>query len=106
MNVEALNFQPTIRALTAAAPGTDSSKRTNTDNSFDSFYNAYLNIMNETNQYQIEAENLQVDYVTGKTDDMLAVVLAQEKAYASLNFTVQVTNKIIDAYREIMRISM
>jgi len=37
---------------------------------------------------------------------MLAVILAQEKAYTSLNFTVQVTSRIIDAYREIMRIQV
>lgn len=106
MNVQALNFQPGLQTLKATTPASETSKQINTDNSFDSFYNAYLSIMNETNQLQIDADKIQVDYVTGKTDDMLAVMLAQEKAYSSLNFTVQVTNKIIDAYREIMRISM
>jgi len=55
---------------------------------------------------QIEDERLQIDYAAGRTDDILAVMLAQQKAYSSLNFTVQVTNKIIEAYREIMRISV
>lgn len=106
MNVEALNFQSGLQALKATTSNAQAPKRIDTDNSFDSFYKAYLSIMDETNRFQVDAEKIQVDYVTGKTDDMLAVMLAQEKAYASLNFTVQVTNKIIDAYREIMRISM
>ena len=75
-------------------------------NSFDAFFNAYLNMVDETNTLQIEADQLQIDYAVGKTDDMLAVTLAQEKAFASLNFTVQVTNKLIDAYREIMRMQI
>ena len=73
---------------------------------FDSYFKAYLNLIEDTNTYQVQADSIQMDFASGKTDDMLAVILSQEKAYASLNFTIQVTNKIIDAYKEIMRISL
>lgn len=73
---------------------------------FQSFFNAALQMVNETNESQLLSEQLYVDLATGKTDDILAVVMAQNKADAALNFTVQVTGKIIEAYREIMRIQL
>ncbi len=107
MSIENISLQ-----LGQKAFGIDSgvNQKTITDNEitqpFDYFFNAYSNILSETNAYQLEADKVQLDYAAGKTDDMLAVMLAQEKAYASLNFTVQVTSKILEAYKEIMRISL
>ena len=73
---------------------------------FEGFFDAAVKLFDETSRLELEDEKLQIDYASGKTDDMLAVVMAQQKAYSALNFTVQVTNKIIEAYREIMRINM
>ncbi len=73
---------------------------------FDDIYKAALNIFNETNDLQKQADAAQLDFITGKNDNMLTPILAQRKAYTSLNFTVQVTNKAIEAYREIMRIQL
>lgn len=77
-----------------------------TKGAFESFYEAAIDVVNQTNAYQHISDNKQLDFVTGKTDDFLSVILAQEKAYSSLNFTTQVTNKLIDAYREIMRMQL
>ena len=74
--------------------------------SFEGFFDAAVKLYDETSRLQLIDEKLQIDYATGKTDDLLAVMLAQQKAYSALNFTVQVTNKIIEAYREIMRINV
>ena len=76
------------------------------NSSFEDIYQAALSVLDETNKYQFEAEQAQLDLATGKTDNILTVLLAQEKAYSSLNFTVQVTNKIIESYREIMRMQV
>ncbi len=73
---------------------------------FTSFFDASVNMINETSGLQTEAKQLQLDFASGKTDDILAVTLAQEKAMTALNFTVQVTNKLVDAYREIMQIQL
>jgi flagellar hook-basal body complex protein FliE len=78
----------------------------NTENVFDSVFNAAMDIVNETNRCQLEAEALQLDLAAGRTDNVLSVLLAQERAFSSLNFTVQVTNKIIESYREIMRMQL
>ena len=85
---------------------TNQTDATNASSSFGSIFQAYLDLFNQTNDLQTQSQNLQLDYAAGKTDDMLSVMLAQEKAYASLNFTTQVTSRIINAYQEIMRMQM
>ena len=75
-------------------------------NPFSTFFDAALNLFEETNNLQITAEKLQTDLATGATDDILTVLLAQDRAYNALNFTIQVTNKIIESYREIMRMQV
>ena len=73
---------------------------------FSAFFNTALGLFNETNELQLKAEDLQLALATGQTDDILSVLQAQDRAYNSLNFTVQVTNKIIESYREIMRMQV
>ena len=73
---------------------------------FENFYDAAMKLYDDTNALQLSAEQAQIDYITGKSDNMLSVMMAQEKAYTSLTFTVQVTNKVIESYREIMRMQI
>jgi len=73
---------------------------------FEEAYNNAMAIFNETNKFQQERETLQVDYITGKTDDMLGLMMAQQRASDSLNFTVQMINKTVEAYKEIMRMQI
>lgn len=73
---------------------------------FDQFLNAAMDVVNETNMRLIESDIAQVNFATGQCNDMLNVVLAQDRAGSALNFTVQVSNRIIEAYREIMRMQV
>ncbi len=73
---------------------------------FEDIYKASMNMVEETSNYQKNATQLQMDFVSGKTDDILAVTMAQEKALTSLNFTVQITNKLVDAYKQIMQLQV
>ena len=78
----------------------------NTPSPFSSFFNAALNMLNDTNTFQTEANQAQLDFATGRLDDILAVQLAMDRASNALNFTAQVTNRIIESYREIMRMQI
>lgn len=99
-------FEQKLNAVNAnPADQTDQTSKTDAS-SFGSIFQAYLDLFNQTNSLQVDSQNLQLDYAAGKTDDMLSVMLAQEKAYTSLNFTTQVTSRIISAYQEIMRMQM
>ena len=107
-SINAIDNFHAINEISFQSIHTERNNRTEptSNNAFESFFDAAVRLLNETNELQIRDEQLQLDLAMGKTDDMLAVVLAQQKAFASLNFTVQVTNRLIEAYREIMRIGM
>lgn len=76
------------------------------EDSFSAFFDAAVGLLDETSRYEHEANQIQLDYITGKTDDLLAVSAAEQKAYTSLSFTVQITNKIIDTYKQIMALQL
>ena len=73
---------------------------------FDVFLQSAMDVVNQANTRIIESDIAQMEFATGQNNDMLTVILAQERAGSALNFTVQVTNRIIEAYREIMRMQV
>ncbi len=74
--------------------------------SFDEALKAALNVFNETNTMQKTADIAQQDFITGKNDNMITVLMAEQKALTSLDLTVQLTSKIVESYREIMRMQL
>ncbi|MCL2197700.1 MAG: flagellar hook-basal body complex protein FliE [Defluviitaleaceae bacterium] len=76
------------------------------DTPFSAFFSAALNMVNDTNRFVAEHEQMQLDFATGRLDDILAVQMAQDRASNAVNFTSQITNRIIESYREIMRMQI
>jgi len=70
-------------------------------------FGEYLNsaLMKVTN-LENQAAGLKEDFALGKTDNIPEVLIAGEKANVALQFTMQVRNKILDAYSEIMRMQI
>ncbi len=62
--------------------------------------------INQVNQLHQTADLKAQQLATGKTDNVADVMLAAEKADIALRVMVQVRNKIIDAYQEIMRMQV
>ena len=73
---------------------------------FGKFFNQAVNLLEQTDTIQKDAEQKQIDFITGKSDDMIALSMAQSRASSAIQFTSQVTNKILTAYQEIMRIAI
>lgn len=73
---------------------------------FDDFYNAAIGLYDQTNNLQVKAEQFQLDFASGKTDDMLGAILANGQALTAIQFTSQITSKVLEAYKEILRIQM
>ncbi|HOQ06573.1 MAG TPA: flagellar hook-basal body complex protein FliE [Clostridiales bacterium] len=59
-----------------------------------------------TNDLLLEADRLADDFAAGRTDNIHQVMLAGEKANIALQFTLQIRNKLLDAYTEIMRMQI
>jgi len=53
-----------------------------------------------------KAEQLPADMVAGKVDDFHEVAVQLKQAEISFRFAMEVRNKLIDAYREVMRMNV
>ncbi|MBP2653124.1 MAG: Flagellar hook-basal body complex protein fliE [Firmicutes bacterium] len=62
--------------------------------------------LSDVNKLQQEAKQASNNLATGKIQDISEVVIATEKATIALQLTMQVRNKIVDAYQEIMRMQV
>ena len=70
-------------------------------------FSDYLNeALINTNNLLMESDALANDFAAGKIDNIHQVAIAAEKADIALQFTMQVRNKIMDAYSEIMRMQI
>ncbi|OYZ18402.1 MAG: flagellar hook-basal body complex protein FliE [Bdellovibrio sp. 28-41-41] len=58
------------------------------------------------NELQKSSDKASQDLATGRTDNVAEVMLTAEKADVALRVMVQVRNKIIDAYNEIMKMQV
>ena len=68
--------------------------------SFTDFLN---NAIKDANKLQLESEQLNQAFAMGLNDNLHQVMIASEKADIALQFTVQIRNKVLEAYQEIMR---
>lgn len=73
---------------------------------FNDIYKAAINLVEETNQTQKVADKMSVDFAAGKIDSIHEVMIASEKANIALQYTVQLRNKVLEAYNEIMRMQV
>ena len=58
------------------------------------------------NRLQLEKDEYRNLLITGELDNLHDLTIAQEKADIALQLTLSIRNKIVDAYREIMRIQI
>jgi flagellar hook-basal body complex protein FliE len=68
--------------------------------SFTDFLN---NAIKDANKLQLESEQLNQAFAMGLNDNLHQIMIASEKADIALQFTVQIRNKVLEAYQEIMR---
>ncbi|GFN36403.1 flagellar hook-basal body complex protein FliE [Tepidimicrobium xylanilyticum] len=62
--------------------------------------------LNRVNELQIESDEYKKLLLTGDLDNLHDVTIAAEKANISFQLTLSIRNKIIEAYREIMRMQI
>ena len=70
------------------------------------FGQLFTQLMQQTIDQQVQANQMSSQLALGETDDVQAVMVATEKASLSWQLLQQVTNKLMDAYQEIMRMQV
>lgn len=99
MRVENLKLMP----VTSSAGSSDLTGRVQGEKSFSQFLSEALDNVNEL---QKNAEKASVDLTLGRIQDVSQAVIAAEKASIALQLTMQVRNKVVDAYQEVMRMQV
>ncbi|MBP2640112.1 MAG: Flagellar hook-basal body complex protein fliE [Firmicutes bacterium] len=102
MKVDSLYLSPVKLQNTMV----NSNNATNTDEQNLKFSDVLSNVLSDVNQLQLKANHSSVDLAAGKVQDISEAVIATEKATIALQLTMQVRNKIVDAYQEVMRMQV
>jgi flagellar hook-basal body complex protein FliE len=71
-----------------------------------SFSDLLRTSVNQVNTLQVQADDSISNLVAGRTKNIHETMLAIERADSSLKLMMQVRNKILDAYKEIMRMQV
>lgn len=79
-----------------------------TDNqtAFDSFLSSAIDMYKETDDYQKAVEESEINFALGYSTSTHDLAIAQQKANISLQYTVQVTKKVLEAYKELMNMQL
>ena len=71
-----------------------------------SFADTLKEAITDVNTLQKDSDKKMQDLATGKTTNIPDVMMATEKADIAMRMMVQVRNKIIDAYQEVMKMQV
>lgn len=74
--------------------------------SFGDVFNAVLSQLDETNTLQNKAEEEEIKFALGLSDNTHDLLIAQSKASVALQYTVAVRDKMLDAYKELMQMQI
>jgi flagellar hook-basal body complex protein FliE len=98
---------PAVRPGALVAPVTptrpDAPATAGNSNSFSS---TLTKAMQEVNDLQNASQNQQRAFILGQTNDIHSVMIATQKASVALELTTQVRNKVLEAYQEVMKMTM
>lgn len=96
----------TSSILNTESLGLSSATKTKTDNIFGTMLNTAIDNINNTNSLLSDAENEEISFALGETENTHDLMIALQKASTALQYTVAVRDKFMDAYKEIMNMQI
>jgi len=100
MNIGALQSAMVNRNLESAPKATTPAQAQN------QFKNALADAINNVNELQIQSSKATEKLAKGEIDNLHEVMILGQKASITLQATVEVRNKVIEAYQEVMRMQV
>ncbi len=99
MRIEALKLTPVnLSMVEKVTPQIEEGKK--------NFGEFLTEALGEVNSLQQNAAKASFDLAAGNLQDISQVTIAAEKATIAMQLTMQVRNKVVDAYQEIMRMQV
>lgn len=103
----AAEFITPIQPLTFGPSGiVKSSSETEKETGASLFKDIFANAINDAKAKEEDLENKQYLLVTGQIDDAHTVPIAASEAQLSIDYLVQLRNKAVEAYNELMQMSI
>ena len=99
MTIQAVN----AAKLAMAPSGSMNTAAVSKEKSFGQFLTDALDSVNDL---QKKADQASTDLASGRIEDISQVVIAAEKASVALQLTIQVRNKVLESYQEMMRMQV
>lgn len=103
-----ITVQSNLKALQGLRPGkNDVSPAKGTESTEGpSFLDTLSQSLNKVNDLQKEADKAIEDFVAGETRNIHETMIAVNKADLAFRLTMQVRNKIVEAYQEVLRMQV
>lgn len=73
---------------------------------FDALLNTAVNNIKTTNSYLSDAENEEIKFAIGETENPHDLTIALQKASTALQYTVAIRDRVLEAYKEIMNMQI
>ena len=73
---------------------------------FDSILNSAIDNIKTTNSYLSDAENEEIKFALGETENTHDLTIALQKASVALQYTVAIRDKFLEAYKELMQMQI
>ena len=97
-----MDVNPILSAASGGAPTGGSA----VGKTLDGFGQSLLDATRSLDELQKTADASALDLATGQPVDLHDVMLAQTRASLGLNLAVQVRNKLVEAYQDVMRMQL
>jgi flagellar hook-basal body complex protein FliE len=68
-----------------------------------SFMDMLSSSINEVNEMQKKSDSMSMDLASGKSENLHETMIASTQAELSFNLMVQIRNRALEAYQEVMR---
>ena len=76
------------------------------DQGFDDLLHTAIDNLTTTNNYLSDAENEEIKWALGETDNTHDLSIALQKASIALQYTVAIRDKLLDAYKELIQMQV
>lgn len=73
---------------------------------FDTIYKSAIGLIESTNKYVQDAQQAEIDFALGNLTSTHELGVIQQKANISLQYTVAIRDKLVEAYKEIMNMQI
>jgi len=101
-----MSIQPINSNSIPAIPKIDSTQKSSASSSTQEITKSFEDMLNNLNQSQQNSDNLVEQLARGEDVDLHTVMIALEENNVNFNVALGIRDKLVEAYREIMRMQV